>query len=196
LNESTLTPERILETTEEVLRRFGPTKATVVDVARVLGVSHGSVYRHFPSKAALREAVAARWLERVATPLELIVNQNISSVVRLREWVEALSVTKRRHAKEDPELFATYLELVHESRDVVMQHVEHLVEQLARIVADGMQNGELHVKDANATARAILDATGKFHNPVHVKEWADPNLDVAFERVWGLLLPGLVTPQK
>ena len=53
-----LTPERILEVTEDVLRRFGLAKATVVDVARALDVSHGSVYRHFPSKASLREAVA------------------------------------------------------------------------------------------------------------------------------------------
>src|SRR5437667_2472907 len=59
-----LTPERILEVTEDVLRRFGLAKATVVDVARALDVSHGSVYRHSPSKASLREAVAKRWLDR------------------------------------------------------------------------------------------------------------------------------------
>ncbi|WP_436841019.1 TetR/AcrR family transcriptional regulator [Streptomyces bobili] len=47
----TLTAERILEATEEVLRRHGPANATVVDVARALGVSHGSVYRHFRTKA-------------------------------------------------------------------------------------------------------------------------------------------------
>ena len=45
-----------------MLRRFGPAKTTVVDVARALDVSHGSVYRHFPSKAALRDAVTERWL--------------------------------------------------------------------------------------------------------------------------------------
>ena len=59
-----LTREEILDAAEEVLRRYGPAKANVVDVARALNVSHGSVYRHFPSKAALREAVAERWLER------------------------------------------------------------------------------------------------------------------------------------
>ena len=64
-----LTPERILEVTEDVLRRYGLAKATVVDVARALDVSHGSVYRHFPSKASLREAVAKRWLDRVSAPL-------------------------------------------------------------------------------------------------------------------------------
>ena len=67
-----LTPERILEVTEDVLRRYGLAKATVVDVARALDVSHGSVYRHFPSKASLRQAVAKRWLERVSAPLAKI----------------------------------------------------------------------------------------------------------------------------
>ncbi len=66
----TLTAERILEATEEVLRRHGPAKATVVDVARALGVSHGSVYRHFRTKAALREAVTKRWLDRTSEALD------------------------------------------------------------------------------------------------------------------------------
>jgi AcrR family transcriptional regulator len=60
MSDGPLTAEQILEASEDVLRRFGPAKATVVDVARELGVSHGSVYRHFPSKAALRDAVAER----------------------------------------------------------------------------------------------------------------------------------------
>lgn len=49
------------ERRREVLRRFGPQKANLVDVARALEVSHGTIYRHFASKAALRDAVAQRW---------------------------------------------------------------------------------------------------------------------------------------
>ena len=45
----------------------------MVDVARALGVSHGSVYRHFASKAALREAVIERWLPRISAPLAAVV---------------------------------------------------------------------------------------------------------------------------
>ncbi|HEY1384219.1 MAG TPA: TetR/AcrR family transcriptional regulator, partial [Dongiaceae bacterium] len=70
VGDGVLTREKILEAAEDVLRRFGPSKTTVVDVARALGVSHGSVYRHFPSKAALREAVLERWLHRISDPLE------------------------------------------------------------------------------------------------------------------------------
>src|SRR5579875_1110866 len=109
-----LTAERVLEATEEVLRRYGPAKATVVDVARALGVSHGSVYRHFPSKVALREAVVRIWLERAERPLAEVAGQDGPAGERLRRWLEALIAAKRERAFGDPELFATYLALAAE----------------------------------------------------------------------------------
>ena len=189
--EGPLTPERILEAAEDVLRRFGPAKATVVDVARALGVSHGSVYRHFASKAALRDAVTARWLERIATPLDAVADADAPATDRLHRWLRGLIDAKRGRATEDPELFATYMALVEESGAAVAQHVDHLAAQLTRIVADGVARGELAADDPAATGRAILDATGIFHNPSHVAEWADPRIDAHFEAVWALLLRGL-----
>ena len=79
-----LSTQAILDTAEEVLRRYGPAKASVVDVARALNVSHGSVYRHFPSKAALRDAVTERWLARVSEPLEAVVRRRTKASRRLK----------------------------------------------------------------------------------------------------------------
>ena len=115
----TLTAERILGAAEEVLRRYGPAKANVVDVARALGVSHGSVYRHFPSKAALRDAVTARWLESISTPLAAIASDEGPAPERLQRWLDGLVDAKRRKALEDPELFATYIELTAEAREAL-----------------------------------------------------------------------------
>jgi AcrR family transcriptional regulator len=61
-DETPLTLDRIVSAAEDVLRRFGPDKATVVDVARALGVSHAAVYRHVATKAQLRELVVGRWV--------------------------------------------------------------------------------------------------------------------------------------
>jgi AcrR family transcriptional regulator len=191
MNEAALTPERILEAAEDVLRRFGPAKATVVDVARALGVSHGSVYRHFPSKAALRDAVAERWLARVSAPLGAIAAETGSPRKRLRRWLDLLIASKRRKVLEDPELFATYHAIAAEAREVIRAHVEALTGQLTRIIAEGIAAGEFHVPDARKAARAVFDATGRFHNPAHAGEWNDPSLDAAFEGVWSLLLAGL-----
>jgi AcrR family transcriptional regulator len=187
----TLTADRILEAAEEVLRRFGPAKANVVDVARVLGVSHGSVYRHFGSKAALRDAVTERWLSEISQPLEAIAAGKGAPRERLRRWLDGLVQAKRRRALDDPELFATYIELTADAREVVKAHVETLVDQVARIIADGVWRGELAAGDPRAAARAVFDATSRFHNPAHAAEWSDPQIDDAYEGVRSLVLRGL-----
>jgi AcrR family transcriptional regulator len=191
VSETALTSEQILEAAEDVLRRFGPAKATVVDVARALEVSHGSVYRHFSSKAALRDAVAERWLARISEPLEAVAQDDRPAAERLRRWLELLIAAKRSRALEDPELFETYVQLVVESRDVVVAHVETLTGQLAAIVADGVQRGEFGDVDPAMAGRAVFDATARFHNPVHAAEWSDPGIDAAFERVWSLVAAAL-----
>jgi AcrR family transcriptional regulator len=192
MNELTLTSDRILDATEEVLRRFGPAKATVVDVARALGVSHGSVYRHFASKAELRDAVTERWLARVSAPLDAIVQETGPAPQRLRRWLGALIDAKQRKVGDDPEMFATYYTLARESRTMVMGHLTTLIAQAAAIIADGMKHGDFRAADPVATARAVLDATGRFHNPAHAAEWSDPQIDKAFEGVWQLVLRGLM----
>src|SRR5689334_6649202 len=67
--------QRILDAAEALVRRHGPAKTNVVDVARELGQSHASVYRYFASKADLFDALVERWLERVSQPLERIVRR-------------------------------------------------------------------------------------------------------------------------
>ena len=189
----TLTADRILEAAEEVLRRYGPAKANVVDVARALGVSHGSVYRHFPSKAALRDAVTERWLSEISKPLEAIAAGKGTAPERLERWLDGLVQAKRRKALDDPELFATYIELAADAREVVKTHVETLVDQLARIVADGVADGAFAADDPRAAARAAFDATTRFHNPAHAAEWSGPQIDTEYDGVRALVLGGLTS---
>lgn len=187
-----LSPEAILDTAEAVLRRHGPAKASVVDVARALGVSHGSVYRHYPSKAGLRDAVTERWLGRVSAPLQAIAGRVGPAPVRLHDWLVALAASKQSMAREDPELFETFHQLTLASRAVVAAHVDHLADQLAVIVADGMADGEFAPGDAATAGRAVLHATARFHHPALAGEWGDPvALAAELDAVIALLLRGL-----
>ncbi|HTJ58385.1 MAG TPA: TetR family transcriptional regulator [Devosiaceae bacterium] len=186
-----LTRERILEAAEEVFRRFGPQKTTVVDVARALGVSHGSVYRHFDSKVALRDAVVEAWLRRTSDPLQQIADSDLPPPERLRAWFDALLKSKREKVVADPELFLVARAIFAEVREVVEQHVALLVAQIETILRAGVESGDFVIDDPHATAQGIFDATSRFHDPAHGKEWADPGTDAAFERVYRLLLGGL-----
>jgi AcrR family transcriptional regulator len=192
MTEGSLTPDRILDAAEQTLTRFGPQKTTVVDVARALGVSHGSVYRHFASKAALRDAVTERWLARVTGPLGAIVAEDGPAAPRLRRWFDGLIAIKRQKARAEPELFATYQAILAGSREVIRAHVDALVGQIAAIVADGVRRGEFAADDPEAAARAMFSATVRFHAPVHASAWDDPGLDAVFDSLWSLLLKGLL----
>ncbi len=191
MTDEALTRERILDAAEEVLRRFGLAKTTVVDVARALGVSHGSIYRHFPSKAALQDAITDRWLARKLLPLTTIANEDGPATERLRRWLMLLGSTTRKNVLDDPELFATHKELADSARDVVRTHINHLVEQLTHIIRDGVAQGEFATNDPFVSARAVFTATTLFHDPAHAAVWSDPDIEATFDAVWSLILVGL-----
>ncbi|MFH9548631.1 TetR family transcriptional regulator [Streptomyces sp. NPDC051445] len=188
----TLTAERILEATEDVLRRHGPAKATVVDVARALGVSHGSVYRHFRTKAALRAAVTKRWLDRTSESLSAITaDESRAPEARLRDWLAALFEAKRRKAGDDPELFATYMVLTGETGEVVDEHLADLTGQLTRIIEAGVASGAFTAADPETTATAVFHATGRFHDPGYHRVWEGPGAQDDFRALVDLVLRGL-----
>jgi len=163
----------------------------VVDVARVLGVSHSSVYKHFASKAELLDAVMRAWLARIDQQLGTINTENATATERLRHWLHKLTEIKRSLASKDPEMFATYAVLTLEAREVVEEHLGNFANQIKRIIEDGVASGEFMVADPATTARAILLATNSFHNPAHAPEWTRPTIDTDFEAVCSLILNGV-----
>ena len=186
-----LTRDRILATAEDVIRRFGPAKATVVDVARALGVSHAAVYRHVATKAELRDLVVGRWVEATMPPLRAIAALPGPAPQRLRRLFDTLIAVKRRRAADDPELFAAYRTLAADAQSVVVAHVDELIGLAAMIIRSGVKDGTFRTVDPVAAARAVLVATSRFHHPAHAAEWGDPAIDAAYNDVWRLLMDGL-----
>jgi AcrR family transcriptional regulator len=188
--EAPLTRERILAVAEDVIRRFGPEKATVVDVARALGVSHAAVYRHVATKAELRDLVVSRCAEATMAPLRAVAESRGPAPQRLRQITDALIAVKRRWAAEDPELFAAYRTLAADAPSVA-GHVDEVIALIASIIRAGVNEGTLRAVDPIAAGRAVLFATSRFHHPSHAAEWGDPALDAAYNDVWQLLMDGL-----
>lgn len=189
-----LTKEAILDAAEQTLRRYGPDKTSVVDVAKALQVSHGSLYRHFPSKAALREAVTERWLQRIAEPLQIIADGTDGSATdRLRLWTDTLIRAKRTYVLEDPEMFAMYASVTLEAVKIIDTHVNLLIGQIAQIMDQGMRAGEFKPGQPKSAAKAFFMATSLFHHPAHAYQWTSDGIEAAFESVWTLLLAGIST---
>ena len=81
-------------------------------------------------------------------------------------------------------------------REVVKAHKDRLVDQIAHVLDDGLKQGVFQVADTKATARALFDATSRFHHPAHADEWRDPDHAARVDAVLALLLRGLEAPRK
>ena len=184
-------PERILDATELALRRYGAEKTNVVDISRALEMSHGNIYRHFPSKKALLDAVAHRWLHTLLGPLEAIVTDTKrSAAARLTDWFDALRKMKLKKLREDPELFRMHLYITESARELVDEHVAKLLNQVERIIAAGVTQGEFHrTLNAKAGARAFLLSTAPFHHPALLLQGSPPR-EADARLVLSLMLAG------
>jgi AcrR family transcriptional regulator len=160
--------ERILQTTEILLRRYGATKLSVVDVAREIGMSHGNIYRFFSSKSVLMAAIAERWLCKVNAPLAVIANSKMPADKKLEKWLDELRSIKRQKFLSDPELFAIYGEVAEAARDEVRNHIESMLDQLEQIITEGNKSGIFNSEHPRQSARATLNATARLHHPLFV----------------------------
>ena len=187
-----LSTEQILTAAEVVLRRHGIEKTNVVDIARTLGMSHANIYRHFPSKKALLDAVGARWLEAITSPLTAIANDHTRPAAeRLLAWFDHLRAAKQRKVLGDPELFRVYHRLAMAAGDLASEHVATLLGQVEQIIADGITRREFSDRlDARAAAQACLHAMSPFHHPALLVQGPVPTEKEA-RVVLGLLLAGL-----
>jgi AcrR family transcriptional regulator len=77
--------ERILEVAKEAFTRSGA-NASLDDVANQAGVGAGTLYRHFPTRDALIEAVYRTEVERIAAA-ERKFSEGMPPVEALRAWM-------------------------------------------------------------------------------------------------------------
>ena len=77
--------ERILEAAKEAFARSGA-GASLDDVAKQAGVGPGTLYRHFPSRDALLEAVYRTEVEKLAAA-EQKLSKSLQPIEALRAWM-------------------------------------------------------------------------------------------------------------
>jgi AcrR family transcriptional regulator len=77
--------DRVLEVAKEAFTRSGP-GASLDDIAKQAGVGPGTLYRHFPSREALIEAVYRTEVEKLAAA-ERSFAETMPPIEALRAWM-------------------------------------------------------------------------------------------------------------
>jgi AcrR family transcriptional regulator len=164
---------RLLTIAADQLRRNGARGVTVVGVAEAAGMTHANVYRYFPSRAALIDAVAARWLKALEATLAEIADAPDPADDKLERLLLAIAHAHRDLLVRDRHLFDVYVDAAETSRAVIRKHrarQRHLVE---RVVDEGIATGLFDPRDRERALAFVTDAVFRFTNPVAVRLDAD-----------------------
>lgn len=193
LDKISLDKEIILNATEEVIRRFGPDKANISDVAKSLKVSHAAIYRYFNGKAALWNAVTERWLTHLHATSNNILKEDSPADIKLFHLLEGFAEAKRRSATNDPEMFANYIKLAQSSMEVIEKSKQEGIHRIEKIIVQGITEGIFFTEFPHHAARAVYLATSVF---IYPNSFEDPDRKQNIEAVVNLLISGLKNPNK
>lgn len=170
---------QILDTARAQLRRFGEAKTNVVDIAKALGTSHTTIYRHFRSKSDIFDAVAEEAMRDEALLAEQFVRANAPAAGRLEAMVLALHQRKRERFADDPEVYQLYRRVVEERPEIIAAYARAMTGLVAEIIADGVHRREFDVDDVQAAAGVVRDAVTVFVHPAHVEAAVKAGLPAA-----------------
>lgn len=160
---------RLLAIAEDHVRRFGIERLTVVGVAREAGMTHANVYRYFPSKTALADAVSAQWLRPLDALLTDAAGAPDPADDKLERMVLALAAAMRDRAEAEPNLFRLFAEAFAEGRDVARRHRSRVRLLVERVVEEGIGAGTFPVKSRERALALVFDAAYRFVTPLPVE---------------------------
>jgi AcrR family transcriptional regulator len=143
--------ERVLEAAKAVFSQGGP-EASLEEVARQAGVGIGTLYRHFPTREALYEAVYRREVEQLVD-LARDLTADAPPVDALRRWMRSgveFMATKKGMA-------AALAVTAHGSSDLAAYSLDRLTSAVGELLQRAVTAGEIRADiDPEDLLRALV----------------------------------------
>jgi AcrR family transcriptional regulator len=183
---------QIVAAARKRFQHFGYGKTSMAEIAADCGMSPGNLYRFFPGKLDIAEAIASDdYQAHLAHLRKLAGKPGLSARQKLRDFlVEGLRRTYARFQK-DPRA----LELARVIAAERPGFADWMAECERAIMVDLMEEaeaqGEFSVADKNFTAETIQSATLKFRVPQLWSQASLARLERELDGVLKLLLEGL-----
>ena len=174
---------RLLALAAERLRLHGARAVTVVGIAEAAGMTHANVYRYFPSRAALIDAVAARWLKALEATIADIADAPDPADDKLERLVQALARAHRDLLARDRHLFDVVCDATAASKAMIRKHRARLRQLMERVLDEGIATAKFDPRDRDRAVGLISDAAFRFINPLAVRLDQDTPKDLLDQRL-------------
>lgn len=179
--------QRILRAAREQVTRGGFRAAQIAAVATAAGLSTGSIYRYFPSKAQLFVEVLAEAVRHEVDILEALIAAEGGASLRLRLAVESFA----RRAFEGPFLaYAFIAEPAEPEVDAERLRARRAFGEVFKtVLRQGVASGEFPAQDIDVTAACIVGAfTEALIGPVGLARGATTDRDHIISSISGFCL--------
>jgi AcrR family transcriptional regulator len=154
--------EQILNAAQKVLADKGQSGFTLVEVCRVAGLSHTSIYKHFESRNHIIEALTGLWLDGMMQQLQAMPDAGGTRGDQLHSVFLSLLRQKATFATQEPKLHAAYSAALESNPDLKLGWTERLRGLVATIMMADDQPEHDQILDG------IMAATMAFRHPVFI----------------------------
>ncbi|MBX9843331.1 MAG: TetR/AcrR family transcriptional regulator [Xanthobacteraceae bacterium] len=187
------TRARIMEAADALFRRLGFAKTTVADIASELGMSPANVYRFFPSKNAIVQALCQRCLAELEAKVWAVARSREPAPERLQRLVLEVLAYHKENLLEEQRVSDLVRFAMQESWQAIMAHKEIHRTVVELILRDGIEAGDFDPVDPRETSATIQRALVGFCHPILLEQGLQEgdNLEADARAVTRLLLRGI-----
>ena len=165
------TRARIVDTAETLFRRLGFAKTAVADIAAELGMSPANVYRFFPSKHAIVEAICTRCLGEIDENAWTVARGRGSAAARLERLFQGIITYHKANFISEKRLHDIVLIAIEENWNAILAHKQTVRNAIELILRDGIESGEFEAVDPKETAGILMLGMVAFCHPVLVAQY-------------------------
>jgi len=183
--------EEILEAAERLYDSIGFEKTTIGDVARELGMSPANLYRSFPNRQAIDEAIARRKLSVIEDAAWAAARRGGDPALALQRLSQAVLQETRRLLFSEQRMRHLCAVAARERWPAVDSYMEGLRGALRHLIMEGQRSGAFRKADPEALADAANAALTRVWHPYMIEVFADEDLEATSDRVCELLVHGL-----
>jgi len=186
--------QRILDKASDQFFALGYARVTMDELAKALGMSKKTLYKHFPSKADLLRAIVQDFIRKVIAEQDRILNdKTLDFEKRLSELLKLLV---RLLSKINPSLMRDVQRTAPDVWEIIEQTRQKRINTVfGGLLREGQQKGyvrrDLHLPLVIMAMAATIRET---LNPTAVSQFPVSLID-AFETVRSIFLGGILTDQ-
>lgn len=183
--------EEILEAAQRLYETVGFEKTTIGDVARELGMSPANLYRSFPNRQALDEAIAGRALSTIEDRAWAAARAEPEPGLALEALSRAVLEESRRLLFSDQKMHHLCAVAAREMWPVVDAYLDGLRGAVRHVIMEGQRSGAFRKADPEELADTISSALNKVWHPHMIEVFSKDDLAQTSDRICRLLVQGL-----